>query len=221
MRLAAFRRGSCSNLPAPATGKIFVFIGVTWRARLKPSDKRTPAHSSPSTFSSRPKDLRINASSAAVARRIIAPTTPNADGLRFHIARYFPPAIAMSLMAVRYEPYLSRRLNTPQSSLLLGATAAHHRPQSWSGKRIDVRTGYSSSNRSPHIRRIFRDSRIVSLGGVSVNLSEISIIPLYRAVLCLDCEAVSNARGIQCPACGSSAIHNLQQYAKAQKEKAA
>lgn len=53
-----------------------------------------------------------------------------------------------------------------------------------------------------------------------MTLQDIAIIPLNLAVLCVDCETVSNSKGGTCPACGSIAVHNLQQYAKAQKEAA-
>jgi hypothetical protein len=40
------------------------------------------------------------------------------------------------------------------------------------------------------------------------SLSDRSAIPLDRAVLCLDCNCVSDANR-QCPACSSSALMNL------------
>lgn len=47
---------------------------------------------------------------------------------------------------------------------------------------------------------------------------DMQIIPINRAVICLDCEAISNTHGTHCPACGSTAIYHLQQYAQMQRE---
>lgn len=37
----------------------------------------------------------------------------------------------------------------------------------------------------------------------------LQVIPLSRAVLCIDCDAVSNATGERCPACGSPSLNLL------------
>lgn len=38
---------------------------------------------------------------------------------------------------------------------------------------------------------------------------EVDIIPLQHAVLCVDCESVSNTRGGVCPTCGSHSLFHL------------
>jgi hypothetical protein len=39
-------------------------------------------------------------------------------------------------------------------------------------------------------------------------ITQISVIPLFRAVLCLDCNCVTDANH-ECPACSSRALMNL------------
>jgi DNA-directed RNA polymerase subunit RPC12/RpoP len=48
-------------------------------------------------------------------------------------------------------------------------------------------------------------------------------LPFREAVLCMDCESVSNSRGGTCPACGSIAVINLKNLVekKLKGEKAA
>ena len=38
---------------------------------------------------------------------------------------------------------------------------------------------------------------------------DVDVIPLQNAVLCVDCESVSNSRCAVCPTCGSRSIFNL------------
>lgn len=42
-------------------------------------------------------------------------------------------------------------------------------------------------------------------------LEAIALIPLIQAVLCSDCEAVSNGKNA-CPACGSAAIYPIERW---------
>ncbi len=36
-----------------------------------------------------------------------------------------------------------------------------------------------------------------------------SIIPLNKAVICVTCDSISDAKGLRCPACGSLGLMNL------------
>lgn len=54
-----------------------------------------------------------------------------------------------------------------------------------------------------------------------MTLRDIAIIPLNLAVLCIDCETVSNSKGGTCPACGSIAIINMQRVWGVGKKEAA
>ena len=40
-------------------------------------------------------------------------------------------------------------------------------------------------------------------------MSELAIIPLHKAVLCVQCDSISNCAKDQCPACGSPSLLNL------------
>ena len=40
--------------------------------------------------------------------------------------------------------------------------------------------------------------------------SELAILPLRSAVLCVNCEFISNATGSYCPACGSPSLFGMQ-----------
>lgn len=46
------------------------------------------------------------------------------------------------------------------------------------------------------------------LGGIR-NTQEPEVLPLYGTVFCLDCEAVSNSRSNECPACRSHSLLSL------------
>jgi hypothetical protein len=41
------------------------------------------------------------------------------------------------------------------------------------------------------------------------NHLEAGILPLWKAVFCLDCEVISSSRGDECPACKSRSLVNL------------
>jgi hypothetical protein len=46
---------------------------------------------------------------------------------------------------------------------------------------------------------------------MSDNQQDVDIVPLQTAVLCVDCESVTDSRSNQCPVCGSHSIFNLFQ----------
>lgn len=44
---------------------------------------------------------------------------------------------------------------------------------------------------------------------MSENQRDVDAVPLQTAVLCVDCESVTDSRSNQCPVCGSHSIFNL------------
>jgi DNA-directed RNA polymerase subunit RPC12/RpoP len=47
------------------------------------------------------------------------------------------------------------------------------------------------------------------MNGRGDNQREVDAVPLQTAVLCVDCESVTDSRSNQCPVCGSRSIFNL------------
>lgn len=45
--------------------------------------------------------------------------------------------------------------------------------------------------------------------GLTLNRGGAGILPLWNAVFCLDCEAISNSQGDECPACKSKSLVSL------------
>jgi hypothetical protein len=64
---------------------------------------------------------------------------------------------------------------------------------------------------SPRPRRatIFAASPTAHIVGGVENQIDAEIIPLQSAVLCVDCESVSNSRLDECPVCGSHSLFNI------------
>ena len=43
----------------------------------------------------------------------------------------------------------------------------------------------------------------------TVNHSDVEVLPLWKSVLCIDCESISGSREDECPACKSRALVSL------------
>jgi hypothetical protein len=65
--------------------------------------------------------------------------------------------------------------------------------------------------RSPTPRRAstFATNRKAHIAGGVENQMDVEVVPLQSAVLCVDCESVSNSRFDECPVCGSHSLFNI------------
>lgn len=60
-------------------------------------------------------------------------------------------------------------------------------------------------NVADHISR----HRVVYMLAGTTNRLDLGLLPLWKAVFCLDCEVISSGRGDECPACKSHSLVNL------------